>query len=55
MKYLSILFYAILFYIGLCLFVWNFNTFTLQEKTIILLIISGFQSICGLIDLNSEV
>ena len=55
MKYLSILFYMIMFYVGLILFIWNFNTFTLQEKTIILLIISGFQSICGLMDLSSEV
>ena len=55
MKYISILFYMLLFNLGLVLFLWNFNSFTLQDKTIILLIISGFQSVCGLIDLNSEV
>ena len=55
MKYLATLFYVTLFYIGVVGFIWNFNTFTLQEKIITLLIISGFQCICGLIDMNSEV
>jgi len=50
MSVLGSLLYLIIFYVCLCLFLWNFNSFSFQEKVIVALIISGFQcisTICG--------
>ena len=50
MGVLGSLLYLIIFYVCLCLFLWNFNTFSFQEKVIAGLIISGFQCISAICD-----
>ena len=44
------LLYLIIFYVSISLFLWNFNTFSFQEKVIVGLIISGFQCISTICD-----
>tara|TARA_R110000824_G_scaffold371855_1_gene561657 strand:- start:231 stop:419 length:189 start_codon:yes stop_codon:yes gene_type:complete len=50
MGLVSSMLYLIIFYVSLCLFLWNFNTFTFQEKVIAGLVISGFQCISAICD-----
>lgn len=50
MGLVSSMLYLIIFYVSLCLFLWNFNTFTFQEKVIAGLVISGFQCIAAICD-----
>ena len=45
MQYISVMFYLLLFYICIILFIWNFDTFTFQEKIIVGILISGFQCV----------
>ena len=49
MKYISLIFYCILFYMSIAVFFWNLNSFTFPEKVIVFILISGIQCIAGLI------
>ena len=55
MKELSGLFYLITLHICLISFLWNFNTFTLQEKIIMFTLFSGINSISYLCQSNMKV
>jgi hypothetical protein len=55
MNNLGLIFYLILFYICIGCFLYNFSTFTFQEKIVMFTLISGIQCIAGLTRGNSEV
>ena len=55
MKLIETLMYGILFYICIGCFLWNFESFTFQEKVIMFTLISGFQCVVGLTRGKSEV
>ena len=55
MKHISLLFYVFLFYTSIIVFFCNFNSFTLPEKIITFILISGFQCLCGLTSVKDEV
>ena len=48
MKTASSLFYMLLFYTSLMLFVWNFESFSFQEKVIVGLLVGGLQCIASI-------
>ena len=45
----------ILFYVCMIAFFWNFNTFTFQEKIIVMLIFSGIQCLSVIYDKKSDI
>ncbi len=55
MKLFETFMYAILFYVCIGSFLWNFSSFTFQQKVIMFTLIAGFQCIVGLTRGDSEV
>ena len=55
MKLVETIMYAILFYVCIGCFLWNFDSFDFPQKVIMFTLIAGIQCIAGLISVKSEV
>ena len=55
MKLVETIMYAILFYVCIGCFLWNFDSFDFPQKVIMFTLIAGFQCVVGLTRGNTEV
>ena len=54
MRDISIMFYLFVYHICIIAFLWNFNTFTLQEKIIMFTLFSGFYCMGYIADISKD-
>ena len=55
MRVISVVFNLLLYHICIIAFLWNFQTFTFQEKIIMFTLFSGFQCLSYIADVNKDI